>query len=133
MRGLLRTRHTPWKNMQQLAFTSRYELLTGHLVTQLADDIAGRIFPLPIPGLSWLLRRIVGGITSLYERRRFTPEELEELRTGLGHALTDIERRGLDIELTGALRVLMFFSFGMSAAVKAEAADRGVKVTGATD
>ncbi len=58
---------------------------------------------------------------------------LEELKTGLGHALTDIERRGLDIELSGALRVLTFFSFGLSAAIEAEAADRGVNVVIATD
>ena len=132
VRGLLRTRHTPWTKMQQLTFLNRYDLVKGGLVARLADDIAGKILPIPVPGLAWLLRRIVGTVGNIYGRRALTPEEQEELRAGLGHALTDIERRGLDIELAGALRVLMFFSYGLSAAIEAEAAARGIKVVDIT-
>ena len=132
VRGLLRSRHTPWKRIQQLTFTSRYDQWRGKLVTDLADDVSGRMIPFPVPGLKWLLGRIVDGIASVVEDRVFTAEELEKLRVRLGHSLTDIERRGLDIELAGPLRVLMFLSFGLSEAVKAEAANRGVKVVGTT-
>ena len=130
VRGLLRTRHTPWDKVKQLSFTSRYDQFKGHLVTQIAEDISGRILPIPVPGLSWLLRRIIGGIGDLWESRAYTAEELELMRTGLGYTLTDIERRGLDIELAGALRLVAFFSFGLSMAILSEADDRGVKVTG---
>ena len=133
VRGVLRSRHTAWKHLEQLSFTSRYDLLRGGLVAKTAKDYAGKLFPLPVPGLEWLLRRLVGGVVSLYERRLLTADQQEDLRAGLGHSLTDIERRGLDIELTGALRVLMFFSFGLSEAIKSEAADRGIKVVGLTD
>lgn len=130
VRGLLRTRHTPWEKVKQLSFTSRYDQFKGRLVTQMAEDISGRLLPVPVPGLNWLLRRIIGGIGNLWESRAYTPEELEEMRTGLGNTLTDIERRGLDIELAGALRLVSFFSYGLSVAVLHEAEARGVKVVG---
>jgi len=116
VRGLVRTRHTPWGKLQRLTFTSRYDQVKGQLVAQVADDVAGRLLPVPVPGLTWLIRRIVGGVGNLYERRNLTPEELEALRAGLGHSLVAIQRRGMDIELAGALRLLMFFSLGMSTA-----------------
>jgi hypothetical protein len=130
VRGLLRTRHTPWDKVKQLSFTSRYDQFKGRLVTQIAEDISGRLLPVPIPGLNWLIRRIIGGIGNLWENRAFTAEELEQMRAGLGYTLTDIERRGLDIELAGALRLVAFFSFGLSMAILSEADDRGITVTG---
>lgn len=111
-------------------FTSRYDQVKGQLVAQVADDVAARLLPMPVPGLTWLIGRIVGGVGNLYERRNLTPEELETLRTGLGHSLIVIQRRGMDIELAGALRLLMFFSFGISTALKSEAAARGITVEG---
>lgn len=130
VRGLMRTRHTPWKKLQGLRFTSRYDQLKGGLVAQMADDIAATMVPIPIPGLKWLIERIVGGVTNVFESRTFTPDELEELRTGLGHSLTDIQRRGLDIELAGALRLVMFCSAGLATAIASEAAARNIQVEG---
>jgi len=130
VRGLVRTRHTPWSKVQRLTFTSRYDQVKGQLVAQVADDVAARLLPVPVPGLTWLIGRIVGGVGNLYERRNLTPEELETLRAGLGHSLVAIQRRGMDIELAGALRLLMFFSIGLSTALKSEAAARGIAVEG---
>jgi hypothetical protein len=67
-------------------------------------------------------------VARFFERRRFSPEELEELRSTLGWVLTDIDRRGLDIELSGPFRGLNFLSMGLSATIEAEAGARGVKV-----
>lgn len=122
VRGILRTRHTPWAKVKQLRFSSRYDLLRGDLV----DQIAGDMSVVPIPGLQWLLRRVLGGVAGFFERRRFSPEELEELRTTLGWVLTDIDRRGLDIELSGPFRGLTVLSMGLSATIEAEAEARGI-------
>ena len=50
VRGLVRTRHTPWGKLQRLTFTSRYDQVKGQLVAQVADDVAGRLLPVPVPG-----------------------------------------------------------------------------------
>jgi hypothetical protein len=124
VRGIFRTRHTPWAKVKELRFASRYDMLRGGLVEQMAKDMT----VLPIPGLQWVLRRVLGGVARFFERRRFSPEELEELRSTLGWVLTDIDRRGLDIELSGPFRGLNFLSMGLSATIEAEAGARGVKV-----
>ena len=126
VRGVVRERRTPWPRVQQLTFVSRYEMLRGGLVNQLAEDMS-KYLP-PVPGLKWLLRRIVGGMATLYERRQYTGDEVDALRAELGFVLTHIERRGLDIELSGPLRFVSFFSSGLSSAIEREATDRGVKV-----
>lgn len=127
VRGVVRARHTPWAKVQQLTFVSRYEMLRGGLVNQLAEEDMSQYLP-PVPGLKWLLRRIVGGMASFYERRQYTGDEVDALRAELGFVLTHIERRGLDIELSGPLRFVSFFSSGLSSAIEREATDRGVKV-----
>jgi hypothetical protein len=124
VRGTLRTRHTPWAKVKELRFTSRYDLLRGGIVEKMAEDMT----IVPIPGLQWLLRRVLGGVAGFVERRRFSPEEIEEARTALGWVLTDIDRRGLDIELSGPLRSLTFLSAGLSVAIQAEAEARGIPV-----
>lgn len=96
------------------------------MVNQLVED-ASVCLP-PVPGLKWVLRRLVGGVAGLYERQKYAEEEVEDLRAELGLVLTAIERRGFDIELSGALRFIAFFSYGLSAAVEREAKDRGIKV-----
>lgn len=126
VRGVVRTRDTPWAGIDQLSFVSRYEMLRGGLVNQLVED-ASAYLP-RVPGLKWVLRRVVGGVASLYERRKYSDDEVEDLRVELGLVLTDVERRGLDIELSGALRFVAFFSYGLSAAIEREAHARGVKV-----
>lgn len=125
VRGVLRTRHTPWAKVKELRFTNRYDLLKGGLVEQMAEDVKSVV---PIPGLQWLLRRVLGGVVGFFERRRFSPEEIDEARTALGWVLTDIDRRGLDIELSGPFRSLMFLSGGLSATIEAEAGARGIRV-----
>jgi len=126
VRGVVRSRDTPWARIDQLTFVSRYQMLRGGLVNQLVED-ASTYYP-PVPGLKWVLRRVVGGVASLYERRKYADADVEDLRTELGLVLTDIERRGLDIELSGALRFVAFFSYGLSAALEREAKDRGIKI-----
>lgn len=126
VRGVVRSRDTPWARIDQLTFVSRYEMLRGGLVNQLVDD-ASAYLP-RVPGLKWVLRRVVGGVAGLYERRKYADEEVDDLRRELGLVLTDIERRGFDIELSGALRFVAFFSSGLSVAVEQEAKIRGIKV-----
>lgn len=110
--------------MKELRFTSRYDLLRGGIVEKMAEDMT----IVPIPGLQWLLRRVLGGVAGFLERWRFSPDEVEEARTALGWVLTDIDRRGFDIELSGPFRALMLLSSGLSAAIQAEAEARGIPV-----
>jgi hypothetical protein len=83
---------------------------------------------LPIPGLSWILRRVIGGISTWLEQRFFTPDQVEALRSGAGSALLGIQRRGFDIELSGPLMLVSILAPGLSEAIEQEARLRGIPV-----
>ncbi len=128
VRSLVRRRHTSWEHVQKLTFSGRYDLLRGDGLTKLVEDVRSRMIPLPIPGLSWLLRKVIGGLARWLEQRFLTEDQVESLRTGAGNALLGIERRGFDIELSGPLLLVSVLAPGFSEAVEQEAARRGVKV-----
>jgi len=71
---------------------------------------------------------VVGGIANRLEHRLFTEDQVEALRTGAGRALLGIERRGRDIELSGALLLVSLLAPGLSEAVEQEAQARGIPV-----
>jgi hypothetical protein len=126
VRSLLRRRHMPWKRVQCLTFVGRYDLIRGDGLAKLIEDIKASLFP--IPGLSWLLKRVVGGIANWLEHRFFTPEQVDALREGAGKALIGVERRGRDIEFSGALLLVSLLAPGLSEAVEQEARQRGITV-----
>lgn len=128
VRSLVRRRHASWEHVQRLTFAGRYELLRGDGLARIVDDVKARLIPLPIPGLSWLLRRVIGGLANWLEQRFFTEDQIESLRGGAGNALLVIERRGFDIELSGPLLLVSILAPGFSEAVEAEARRRDVKV-----
>jgi hypothetical protein len=127
-RSLVRRRHTPWSKVQRLTFGGRYDLLRGDGLTKLVDDIKSRMIPIPIPGLSWLLRRVVGGLASWLEQKFFTEDQIEALRSGAGNALLGVGRRGFDIELSGPLLLVSILAPGLSEAVEQEARARGIGI-----
>lgn len=128
VRGLLRRRHTKWEHIGRLNFGGRYDLARGDGLAKMADDVKSRLLPIPIPGLSWLIRRVVGGVAGWLEQRFFTEEQVDSLKAGAGNALLGIERRGFDIELSGPLLLVSILAPGFSEAVQHEAERRGVKV-----
>jgi hypothetical protein len=128
VRSLVRRRHTPWRRVQRLTFEGRYDLLRGDGLAKLVEDVRTSLLPLPIPGLSWLLRRVLGGIANWLEHRFFTPEQVDALRQGAGNALLRVQRRGRDIELSGALLLVSLLAPGLSEAAEQEARRRGVEV-----
>lgn len=128
VRGILRRRHTPWDRIGRLTFADRYELLRGNYLQKLTDDLANRLTPIPIPGLRWLLRRVVGGLSGWLEHKVLTPEQIESMRQGAGGALTHVERRGFDIELSGPLLLVSILAPGFCAAVEEEATRRKVPI-----
>ena len=128
VRGAFRSRHTQWKHIKELTLASRYDVFREQMAGDYADDI-GNFLP-PIPGLNWVLRRIMGGITGLVERRIYEPSEIAGMRQDLGWVLTDIKRRGFDIEIDGALQPVALLSMGLSQAIIHEAQRRGVKLAG---
>jgi hypothetical protein len=83
---------------------------------------------LPIPGLSWLIRKVVNTLANWLEKRVFTPEEIERFEGTGGNALLAIQRRGRDIELSGALLLVSILAPGFSDAVEHEARARGIEV-----
>jgi hypothetical protein len=125
VRGLLRRRRTAWKHVQHLTFGGRYELVRSDYLTRIMDDIKARV-GLPIPGLSWLIRKVVTSIARWLEKRVFTPEEIESLKESGGNALMAIQRRGRDIELSGPLLLVSILAPGFSEAVEYEARARGI-------
>jgi hypothetical protein len=128
VRGLVFRRHVPWNRIQRLSFTNRYELVRGDALNKLVEDITDRLAIVPIPGLKWLLRRLIGGLSSWLEQKLFTPEDIEALRGTSGFAVTHIQRRGKDIELSGALLLVSILSPGVSEAIEQEAVRHNVTV-----
>ena len=104
VRGLLRRRHTPWDRVNALEF-----------------DRAVRV---PVPGLRWLVRKVVGALEHLVP-----DEEMAHLREAGGRALVRIDRRGFDLEMRGALGLLTFLSTALSEVLHAEAEQRGIEAT----
>ena len=127
VRGLLRRRRTAWKHVEHLTFGGRYDLLRSDGLAKIMDDIKAKV-GLPIPGLSWLIRKVVNGLANWLEKRVFTPEEVESLKVGAGNALLAIQRRGRDIELSGPLLLVSILAPGFSEAVEQESRTRGIDV-----
>jgi hypothetical protein len=114
--------------VQRLTVAGRYDLLRGDGLAKLVEDVKASISPFPIPGLSWLLRRVMNGIANWLEQRFFTEEQVDALREGAGTAVLGVERRGRDIELSGALLLVSLLAPGLSEAVEQEARQRGIPV-----
>jgi hypothetical protein len=127
VRGLLRRRRTAWDHVEHLTFAGRYEMLRSGYLTKIIDDIKARV-GLPIPGLSWLIRKVVNGIANWLEKRIFTAEEIESLKGTGGNVLLAIQRRGRDIELSGPLLLVSILAPGFCEAVEHEARARGIDV-----
>ena len=127
VRGLIRRRRTAWNHVEHLTLAGRYEMLRSGYLTKIMEDIKSRV-GLPIPGLSWLIRKVVNGIANWLEQKIFTPEEVESLRVGSGNVLMAIQRRGRDIELSGPLLLVSILAPGFSEAVEHEARGRGIDV-----
>ena len=127
VRGLLRRRRTSWGHIQRLTFGRRYDLVQADGLNKLAQDIKDKL-GLPIPGLSWLIRKVVYGIANFVEQRMFTEEQVATLREQGGNALLAIQRRGRDIELSGPLLLVSILAPGFSAAAEQEARSRGIAV-----
>jgi hypothetical protein len=127
VRGLLRRRRTAWNHMEHVTFAGRYDMLRSGYLTKIMDDIKARV-GLPIPGLSWLIRKVVNGIANWLEKRIFTEEEIESLKGTGGNVLLAIQRRGRDIELSGPLLLVSILAPGFSEAVEHEARARGIDV-----
>lgn len=124
VRGLLRRRHTPWRHVRALEYIDRYTMLRDHVLERLVADAVRRV-GLPIPGLSWLLRRIIGALEHLVP-----DEEMATLADAGGSALLRVDRRGFDLELGGALALVAFLSPVLSEVAATEAAARGITVEG---
>ena len=124
VRGLLRRRFTPWERVQQLTFVERYEMIRDHALEGAIDQLL-RTMPVPIPGLRWVLRKVVDAI-----EQRLPQSQLDALAEGGGSALQHIRRRGFDLELTSALALVVFLSDSLSTVAAAEAQRRGIPVEG---
>jgi len=123
VRGLLRRRHTPWDRVNALEFAERYQMLRDHVLEGFADDLV-RAVRVPVPGLRWLVRKVVGALEHLVP-----DEEMAHLREAGGRALVRIDRRGFDLEMRGALGLLTFLSTALSEVLHAEAEQRGIEAT----
>jgi hypothetical protein len=128
VRGLVRRRHVPWQAVRGITFVPRYVLLREHVLERGIANAATRSVPVPVPGARWVVRKIV-----LALERRLPEDERRALAEHGGIALQAISRRGLDIELTGAMALVAFLSDGLTAAVAAEAHLRGIPVDGAPE
>jgi len=128
VRSLLRRKHTPWKRVQALTVEGRYDLVRGNGLAKLMESVRAKVVPFPIPGLSWLLRRVTNGIANWLEQHVLTEDQIEAMRTGGGNVLLGIKRRGRDVELEGPLLLVAMLAPGLCEAVEAEARRREIRV-----
>ena len=129
VRSLIRRKHTPWKRVQSVTVESRYEMLRGDGVAKLMDSVRSAIVPFPVPGLSWLLRRVCNSIAAFLEHRMATEEQVAALReSGGGRVMLGIKRWGRDIELDGPLLLVAMLSPGLADAIELEARARAINV-----
>jgi|GEM_PF-3424229 len=121
--GLFRTRETPWSKVQEVRLEDRYELFSRRVMAGTVAMLLGR-GRLPIPGLGWLLRGVIGLMENLIPRAW-----RDSMRHESGEALASIRRSfSRDVELAGPLALVAFLSEGLTAAV-ADVADRNDVLT----
>ena len=122
--GLLMSRTTPWDRVQEVVLESRYDVFKDRVVTGSVALLLGRGL-LPIPGLSWLLRGLLGLLDDLI------PNSLEAgVRDDTGQALAGVRRSmARDVDLAGPLALVAFLSDGLTEAIVSEAARHEVDVT----
>lgn len=116
--GLILTRDTPWDRVQEVKLEDRYDLFTDRVVAGSVSMLLGRGL-LPIPGLGWLLRGVIGLMENL------VPDQWSDsMRDQSGQALATIKRSmARDVELSGPLALVAFLSEGLTVAV-ADVAER---------
>ncbi|MGH9000102.1 MAG: PH domain-containing protein [Acidimicrobiia bacterium] len=128
VRGMARRRSVPWDRVDRLVFEGRYEMLRGRAVTRITRDVGKRLLRVPVPGLPWLMGRVVGGLSGWIEDKTISSERAAQLRQDAGWVLTHVECRGSDIEMSGPLLLVSLLAPGLSEAVEQEARRRGVQV-----
>ena len=126
VRGLLRRRHTSWDDIDGIGVVNRFDALKGGAVARLIDQAVR----FPVPGLRWLLERVLGAITDRLARLVLGADEVDAWREASGWVITDIERRGFDIELDGPLLIVSLLAKGTTAAILTEAGQRGIAIDG---
>ena len=125
VRGLVRRRFTPWDRVQRLTFVDRYSMVRDHVLEGAIDDMVGRAVPVPVPGLRWLIRKLVLAIEGRL------PEDQRAMLEGIGgSALQHIQRRGFDIELSGVMALVSFLSEPLTTVAASEARVRNIAVEG---
>lgn len=122
--GLVRRRHTPWDRVQEVRLEPRSDLFADRVVAGTVAMLVGRGL-LPIPGLGWLLRGVIGLLEQLIPDRW-----TDSMRHESGDALASIRRSmARDVELAGPLALVAFLSHGLTAAVTDEAGRRDLLTT----
>lgn len=119
--GLIRTRDTKWSRVQEVVLEDRYTLFTDQVVAGSVAMLLGRRL-LPIPGLGWLLRGVIGLMESMIPDGWRNSMQHES-----GHAFSSIRRSmARDVELAGPLALVAFLSEGLTATIAHYAEERGV-------
>ena len=129
VRSLIRRKHVPWKRVQAVRVENRYEMVRGDGLAKLMASVRSAIVPFPVPGLTWLLRKVCNSIADFLERRLASEEKAASLHEGAwGSVLIGVKRWGRDIELEGPLLLVAMMSPGLADAVELEARARGIAV-----
>lgn len=119
--GLVRTRDTNWSRVQEVVLEDRYTLFTDRVVAGSVSMLIGRRL-LPIPGLGWLLRGLIGLVESMIPDGWRASMQHES-----GRAFASIRRSmARDVELAGPLALVAFLSEGLTATIAHLAEERGV-------
>lgn len=124
--GLVRRRSVAWTDLQRVRVTSRYEALRDRMTAGATSQALARA--VPIPGLRWLVGKVTGAMVEWLEGLASRHVDVDGLREESGLVVTDLERRGLDIELDGLLGIVAVLAAGTCDAIVAEARLRGIEV-----
>ncbi|WP_040495048.1 hypothetical protein [Ilumatobacter nonamiensis] len=119
--GLVRSRNTKWDRVQEVVLEDRYTVFTDRVVAGSVSLLLGRRL-LPIPGLGWLLRGVIGLVESMIPDGWRASMQHES-----GRAFASIRRSmARDVELAGPLALVAFLSEGLTATIAHLAEERNV-------
>jgi hypothetical protein len=129
VRSLIRRKHTPWKRVRAVKLEGRYEMARGDGVAKLMESVRSAIVPFPVPGLTWLLRKVCNSIADFIERRMDSEGEIAAAREGAwGNVFLGVKRWGPDVGVEGPLLLVALMSPGLADAIEGEARARGIAV-----
>ncbi len=120
-KALLRTRRLAWRDIEHVEVAGQSEVIARQILGRMADRYVSRL--IPIPGVSWLIRKLLGTLTDVLADLVSRPDESIE------PVVVAVTTKGRgDLAFDGLLGIVVLLSHGFTVAVLDRAEAHGVLV-----